>query len=260
MSEDGRIAIVTGGGRGIGRAAAGALARDGLPVAVIARTGEEVQKAAAEIVGFGGRAAAITGDVSDPEGCGEITAAAEEQLGGTCGILVNAAGVTGPVDELAEVDLADWQMVLDVNLTGALAMCRVTIPTMRERGWGRIVNVISGLARRVQPGVGAYSVSKAALLHLSRIMDAENRERGVRVFAIEPGVVRTDMNAYLRSQEPTGVRASVLQMLDRLETDPGFVEPEESAALICDAATGHADDLAGEAASIYDPAIRVRLS
>jgi NAD(P)-dependent dehydrogenase (short-subunit alcohol dehydrogenase family) len=131
---------------------------------------------------------------------------------------------------------------------------------MRERGRGRIVNVISGLARRAQPGVGAYSASKAALLHLSRTVDAENRERGVRVFAIEPGVVRTDMNAFLRSQEPIGVRASVVQMLDGMETDPGFVEPEESAALIRLAATGQADYLAGEAASIYDPAIRARLS
>jgi len=260
MAHDGRIAVVTGGGRGIGRAVAAALARDGLAVAVVARTEEDVEQTAAEIVGLGGRAAAIAGDVSDPESCGEIMSAIQEQLGGVCGILVNAAGVTGPVDELAAVDPADWQMVLDVNLTGALAMCRATIPAMCEQGWGRIVNVTSGLARRVQPGLGAYSVSKAALLHLSRVMDAENRERGVRVFAIEPGVVRTDMNAFLRSQEPTGVRASVIQMLDRMEADPGFVEPEESAALIRLAATGQADDLAGEAASIYDPAIRARRS
>jgi NAD(P)-dependent dehydrogenase (short-subunit alcohol dehydrogenase family) len=126
MSDDGQIEIVTGGGRGIGRAAAGALARDGLPVAVIARSEEEIQNTAAEIVRFSGRAAAIAGEVSDPDGCSEIASAAELQLGGGGGILVNAAGVTGPV-ELAEVDPADWQTVLDVNLTGALAMCRQTI-------------------------------------------------------------------------------------------------------------------------------------
>lgn len=260
MPDESRIAIVTGGGRGIGRAVARALAREGLPVAVIARTEEEVQETAAAIVGCGGHAAAIAGDVSDPDGCGQIVSAAKERLGGACGILVNAAGVTGPVDELTDIDPADWQRVLDINLTGALAMCRVTMPAMHERGWGRIVNVTSGLARRAQPGLGAYSVSKAALLHLSRIMDAENRERGVRVFAIEPGVVQTDMNAFLRSHEPIGVRASVVQMLNRMATDPGVVEPEEAAALIRLAATGRADDLAGDAASIYDEAVRARLA
>lgn len=260
MPEEERIAIVTGGGRGIGRAAARALASTGVPVAVIARTGQEVQDTAEQILGAGGSATAVIGDVRDTGAVTDLTATAEEQLGAPCGILINAAGITGPVDELVDVDPADWQAVLDINVTGALAMCRAVIPGMRQHHSGRIVNVTSGLARRAQPGLGAYSASKAALLHFSRVMDAENRAHGVRVFAIEPGVVRTEMNAFLRSQEPTGVRRSVVEMLERMEADPGFVEAEESAELIRLAATGRADDLAGEAASIYDPAVRARLA
>jgi NAD(P)-dependent dehydrogenase (short-subunit alcohol dehydrogenase family) len=174
--------------------------------------------------------------------------------------LINAAGISGPVDELADVDVSAFRQTLDVNVSGALAMCRASLVGMRRRGAGRIVNVISGLAHRVQPGLGAYSASKAALLHLSRVMDAENRNLGVRVFAIEPGVVRTAMNESLLGLSPTGIHASVIQMLESIERDPGFVEPEESAALIRMAATGRADDLAGDACSVYDPAVRARVS
>jgi NAD(P)-dependent dehydrogenase (short-subunit alcohol dehydrogenase family) len=109
-------------------------------------------------------------------------------------------------------------------------------------------------------GLGAYSASEAALLQLSRVMDAENRDRGVRVFPIEPGVVHTDMNRSLLAMEEPGVRASLLHVLRAIAVDPGFVEAEESARLIRLAATGRADDLAGEAQSIYDPAIRARLA
>jgi 3-oxoacyl-[acyl-carrier protein] reductase len=174
-------------------------------------------------------------------------------------MLVNAAGISGPVGELSEIDVSALQQTLEINVTGAFAMCRAVLPGMRERNSGRIVNVISGLAHRVQPGLGAYSASKAALLHLSRVMDAENRVENVRVFAVEPGVVRTDMNDSLLAMRPTGVGAAVLDMLHNLERDPGFVEPEESAALIELAVTGQADDLAGEACSIYDRGSRSRV-
>jgi short chain dehydrogenase len=120
----------------------------------------------------------------------------------------------------------EWRATLDVNLTGAFAMSQAVLPAMKARGSGRIVNVISGLAHRPQPGLG-------------RLL----REQGRAA-----------------SPEPSGVRASVIGMLNQLEADPGFVEAEESAQFIRLVATGQADDLAGEACSIYDPSVRSRLS
>jgi NAD(P)-dependent dehydrogenase (short-subunit alcohol dehydrogenase family) len=139
-------------------------------------------------------------------------------------------------------------------------MCRAALPAMRERGWGRIVNLTSGLARRVQPGLGPYSTTKAAVLKMTQVMDAENKERGMRAFAIEPGLVRTEMSEQLRASAGDGVQASVRRMLEDMEHDPGLVAPEESAELIRLVATGEADELGGEPCSIYDPAVRARLS
>jgi NAD(P)-dependent dehydrogenase (short-subunit alcohol dehydrogenase family) len=226
----------------------------------VARTNEELDQAAAQVEGKGGSALAVAADVSEPDAASKIARAVERRFHTSCSILVNAAGIMGPVAELSEVDLSEWQRVIDVNLTGAFALCREVLPAMKQKGWGRIVNVTSGHARRVQPGVGPYAASKAALMHLTKIMDAETRDSGVRVFALEPGVARTQMSATMRSLDEVGVRASVVQGLREIEAGPGFVDPEESGELIRLAATGQADELAGEAVSIYEPEVRARLA
>jgi NAD(P)-dependent dehydrogenase (short-subunit alcohol dehydrogenase family) len=254
------VAIVTGGGRGIGAAAARSLASDGIEVALVARSDAETRQVAAGIEDAGGSALALAADVSEDEAADTITRAVEEHFGRPCQVLVNAAGITGPVAELAELDLASFRRVIEINLIGALRLAQAALPAMEQKGWGRIVNVTSGLARRVQPGMGAYSATKVALSHLSQIMDAEARQHGVRVFALEPGVVRSRMSDQLRSLEPTGVRAGVVQMFRDIERGPGFVEAADSARLIHLAATGRADDLAGTAFSIYDPDIRARVA
>lgn len=258
--QETRVAIVTGGGRGIGAAAADALAADGVAVAVVARTAEQVERVANGIRATGGTATGLVGDVADPEQVDEVVAAVAREFGTPCEILVNAAGVSGPIDELADVDVAAWSHVVDVNLTGAFAMCRAVLPAMRERGRGRIVNLSSGLAHRVQPGMGPYSVTKAALSQMSRVLDAENKRYGVRVFAVEPGLVRTEMSEYLMAIDGDGVHAAVRRMLHDMRRNPGLVAPTESARLIRLVATGRADDLAGQACSIYDQAVRARLN
>jgi NAD(P)-dependent dehydrogenase (short-subunit alcohol dehydrogenase family) len=260
MQVDRLVAIVTGGGRGIGEATARALASDGAAVVVVARTRTEIEQVAAEIQHAGGAALPLAADIGSEGSANKIARTAEEQFGKPCQILVNAAGITGPVAELADVEVASVRRVLEIHLLGALSLSQAVLPGMKRQGWGRIVNVTSGLSRRVQPGLGAYSTAKAALLHLSRIMDAESRQHGVRVFALEPGIVRSQMNQELRSLAPTGVRAGVVQMLRDMERDPGLVEATESARLIRLAATGQADDLAGAAVSIYDSRIRARLA
>lgn len=260
MAEPQRVAIVTGGGRGIGRAAASALSADGMAVALVARTEAQVEEAAAEIRSAGGESVAVAADLAEPGAAEEVAQSVQGRLGRPADVLVNAAGIGGPVDELGDVDPDEWRRVIEINLNGAFAMCRAVVPAMRERGSGRIVNLISGLAHRVQVGLGAYSVSKAGLLHLSRVMDAEERERGVRVFAIEPGLVDSEMSRELRARRDTRAQQAVVRMLQNLEEDPGFVEPEEPAQLIRLVASGRADDLAGEDHSIYDPSVRARVS
>ena len=254
------VAIVTGGGRGIGAAAARDLAAAGISVALVARDQSGITQVAATIEEAGGSALPVPADVSEDGAAGAIIDAAREHFGRPGQILVNAAGITGPVAELGDVSVEAFRQVMDVNLTGALRMAQAMLPAMKQQGWGRIVNITSGLARRVQPGLGAYSTAKAALSHLSQIMDAETRERGVRVFALEPGLVRSSTSDHLLSLEPTGIRAGVVQMLRKMERDPGLVEAAHSARLIRLAATGQADDLAGTAFSIYDPGIRDRLA
>jgi NAD(P)-dependent dehydrogenase (short-subunit alcohol dehydrogenase family) len=254
------VAIVTGGGRGIGAAAAQSLASDGIEVVLVARSETETSQVAAGIEEAGGGALALAADVSEDGAADMITRTAEEHFGRPCQILVNAAGITGPVAELAELDLASFRRVIDVNLTGGLRLAQAVLPAMKRQAWGRIVNVTSGLAHRVQPGLGAYSTTKAALSQLSLIMDAEARQHGVRVFALEPGVVQTRMNDQMRSLEPAGIRAGVVRMLQDIERGPGLVDEADSARLIHLAATGRADDLAGTPFSIYDPSIRARIT
>jgi NAD(P)-dependent dehydrogenase (short-subunit alcohol dehydrogenase family) len=259
VNEATQVAIVTGGGRGIGQAVATALAAHGFAVAVVARSGGEVERATAAIQSRGGRATALVADVARAESAEETVAEAERRLGGACHILVNAAGIAGPVAEVADIDLDSWRATIDINLTGAFAMSRAVLPALRTRRSGRIVNVTSGLARRAQPGLGAYSVSKAGLLHLTRVIDAEAKHDGVRAFAVEPGVVRTAMSDSLMSLNEPGVQASVVQMFKDAEAGPGFSDPEDAARLIELLATGQADDLAGEACSLYDPEVRARI-
>jgi NAD(P)-dependent dehydrogenase (short-subunit alcohol dehydrogenase family) len=248
------VAIVTGGGRGIGAAAAQSLASDGIEVVLVARSRAETGQVAAGIEDAGGSVLALAADVSEDGAADKVTQAAEEHFGRPCQILINAAGITGPVTELAELDLASFRRVIEINLIGALRLGQAVLPAMKQKAWGRIVNVTSGLAHRVQPGLGAYSTAKAALSHLSQIMDAETREHGVRVFALEPGVVRSRMNDQLRSLEPTGIRAGVVQMLRDIERGPGLVEAADSARLIQLTATGQADDLAGTPSRSMTPA------
>jgi NAD(P)-dependent dehydrogenase (short-subunit alcohol dehydrogenase family) len=255
-----KTALVTGGGRGIGRAAGAALSRAGIGVALVARTTAEIEQSAAAIRDQGGVVVAVPADLGSVESADRVVQQASERLGRPPDILVNAAGMTGPVAALAEVEPAALRRVLDVNLSAVHALCRAAIPAMATNGWGRIVNVTSGLGRRVQPGLGSYSISKAALIQLSLVLDAEYRARGVRVFALEPGLVRSQMSQQLLRLPDSGVAAGVVRMLRDMQRDPGVVDAAESAQLIRLAATGQADDLAGRPTSIYEPDVRARLT
>ncbi len=184
----GKVAIVTGGGRGIGRAIARRFAAEGAAVLVAARTESEVRGVAAEIEQGGGRAAYVTGDVSREEDCAHIVSVAENRLGGV-NILVNNAGDYGPVKPVEEISPEEWDRVIAAHLRGAFLLTRLVLPGMYARSAGVILNISSLSAKSAFPWGAPYAAAKAGMLALTRVAAAESAKRGVRVNAICPGPV-----------------------------------------------------------------------
>ena len=180
------VSIVTGAGRGIGRATALALAEAGHHVVVTGRTASAVQDTAAECGG-----SAVVGDVTDPAHAAEVAALARES--GGAGLLVNNAGTGGTTSDFLDADPEAWWRVLETNLRGPMLMCHALLPQMIERGGGRVVNLNSLAGMRAMPTVSAYSVSKAALARLTDNLAAGLEGTGVHVFDLSPGLVHTEM-------------------------------------------------------------------
>lgn len=188
MLLEGQRAIITGGGRGIGRAIARRFAAEGAAVVLAARTAGELDAVAEEIHEAGGRAACVAADVARAEDCERIYSAALEEFGAV-DILVNNAGVMGPVRPVHEIEPEDWDRVIAVNLTAAYLLSRLVVPGMMERARGAILNISSVAAKGAFGLNGPYAASKAGLLALTRTLAAEAGRQGVRVNALCPGPV-----------------------------------------------------------------------
>jgi 3-oxoacyl-[acyl-carrier protein] reductase len=182
----GRVALVTGAGRGIGRGIAIELAAAGMRVAVTARTRDEVEATAAEIDGL-----AVTGDVSDRVSVEEMVGETERELG-PIDLLVANAGISPDEPSAWELTPEEWWRVMEVNVLGVYLCCRAVIPAMLERGQGRIVITGSGAAYLPRSRSTAYSSSKAAAVRFGETLSAQLEGR-IPVFPISPGLVRTEM-------------------------------------------------------------------
>jgi NAD(P)-dependent dehydrogenase (short-subunit alcohol dehydrogenase family) len=194
---NGQIAWVTGAGRGIGRAAALALADQGAAVAVVSRTQNEIDRVAAQIISRGGRSIATILDVSN-WAMVDWAAKQIENVLGPIDILVNNAGVLEPLGKLWETDPEEFGRLIDINLSGAYYCMRAVLPGMVRRGRSVIVNVSSVAATLVSPGWSAYAVSKAGLDHLTRCLAIDLKGTSIRAYTLHPGLTETKMQETLR--------------------------------------------------------------
>jgi len=183
-----KVAVVTGGGRGIGRAIALKFAAEGAAIAVSARTSAEIEAVAEEIREAGGRGLAVSADVADEAQCKNLIGAATSQFG-RIDILVNNAGHYGPVKPVEEINPAEWDRVIAVHLRGAYLLTRLVLPGMYAHGSGVILNVSSLSAKAAFAWGSAYASAKAGMLGLTRVAAAEAARKGVRVNALCPGPV-----------------------------------------------------------------------
>ena len=218
----GQIAIVTGGGRGFGKAIARGLAAAGAAVTVTARSRNQLDAVAAQIEAAGGRALAIAGDVTSRADVAHVVEAAERKFGPTT-VLVNNAGVTGPFGPVWTSDPDDWWDAQAVIVRGTLLFMRAVMPGMVARRAGTVINVSALGGQWFAPKLTAYAVAKSSQIRLSEHAAAEAKEHGVSVFSIEPGTVYTDMTEHtITSPDAQRWVPQMVEYLKKLKemTDP----------------------------------------
>ena len=237
---DGMVALVSGGGRGVGRLLGARLAGAGASVGLIARSADELAATAGEINRAGGTAAAAVSEL-------------RHKLG-TADILINNAGVSGPVGPLWQAQTAEWWRAIEVNLGGAFILTQLALEHMIPAGKGRIINVTSYAGVYRWPLLSAYAASKAALVKLTETLAEETRPHGVSVFSVDPGLLpiglgEAALKASARRRTPEGRVQRWIR--DQLAAGRG-ADPEEAARLIIALASGRADRLSGRHLSVAD--------
>jgi NAD(P)-dependent dehydrogenase (short-subunit alcohol dehydrogenase family) len=250
---EGSVALVTGGGRGLGRVIAEALAGAGAAVGIVGRSGDALAETVGAIRKAGGVAAAGCADVSDEAATAQVVGALRQRLG-PVDVLVNNAGVCGPIGPLWTAPADEWWRTIEVNLRGVVACSRLVLPDMIARRRGRILNVTSHAGAFRWPGVSAYAVAKGAVIKLTENLAAELRRDGVSVLSVHPGLQPIGLTeAALAADAPPGSAESrVADWLQR-ELDQGRgADPDRAAGLIVRLASGRGDGLSGRHLSVHD--------
>ena len=245
---EGQVALVTGGGRGIGRAIAQALAAAGATVVITSRSREELNQTLALLEQEGGYARAITADVTHQSSIEQLVQQTEEQVG-PIDLLVNNAGSSVGLGKIADVDPKLWWRDVEINVYGSFLCTHAVLPSMLARQRGRIINVASYLGTVPFPYGSAYSVSKTALIRFTETLALETRDQGISAFAIHPGTVLTQLTPQKSSESgSTLLPDQFVEAFRARSVDP----PELGAHLIAFLATGKADALSGRYISVHD--------
>lgn len=248
-------ALVTGGGRGLGRAIARHLARAGARVALLARTSSQLEEAAAAIESDGGRALPIVADVTDREAVEAGVAEIERTLG-PISILVNNAGLAGPYGPIGHVDPDDWWRSHAIHVRGTLLCMSAVLPGMRSRGAGRIVNIASKGGIVVAPNLSSYCVAKATVIRLTEHVDAESKGAGVRAFVVQPGTIATDMaRDSLADPEARRWVPFLIEDLEKMVRRDPAPDLDRLGTQIVAIASGRCDALAGAYLDLEERAI-----
>ena len=250
---DGRVAIVTGAGRGIGQAVARAFGAEGAAVVCAARTRDEIEATAQAIRAGGGRALAVPTDVARWDDVERLVQTTVRELG-TVDVLVNDAGTMGPIGPHETIDLERWLHTLDVNVMGIVRTCRAVLPAMKARGRGKIINLSGGGAFGPLPPGGslAYGTSKAAVARFTELLANEVAADGIQVNTLGPGLVRTRL-----SQQGSDERERVYgagRGLDWSRARP----PDDAARLAVWLASDASDGVTGRHLSVQTELPRTR--
>jgi 3-hydroxybutyrate dehydrogenase len=248
MPKD-KVALITGGGRGIGRAIALAFAREGATIVVSARTKEQVEAVANEI---GANALGLVCDVADPSSVKRTFSDVQSKLGRAPDILVNNAGIAESAT-LVQTDDELWHRHLGINLSGTFYCTRAALPSMIERRWGRIINIASIAGKTGAPYISAYAASKHGVLGLTRSVAHEVAQLGITVNAICPGYVDTEMVSRGIEKIITRTGRSADQALETLKSmspQHRLVTPEEVAAVALLLASEDGRGITGQAINV----------
>lgn len=247
-----KVVLVTGGGRGIGRAVALELAQRGAKVAVVARSQAEVETVANEIKRAGREAIALSVDVSQSEAIAHQAVQSVLSAFGSVDILVNNAAVNGPYGTLWEVDATEWTRAIQTNVFAPFWLSQAVLPTMLAARWGRIINVSSGAARNPMARFGAYSTTKAALDMLTRQLGAELAESGVSAISVYPGTVETQMQTDIRQQPAEKIGEAMSQRFHAFYNSGQLQAPSRPAGLIANLSGEAGANLNGQIVDIND--------
>jgi NAD(P)-dependent dehydrogenase (short-subunit alcohol dehydrogenase family) len=249
----GSVALVTGGGRGVGRVLARALAGAGAAVGLLARSSDQLTESVRLIEATGGVATAASANLSDPESATTAVDKLRHELG-PVDLLVNNAGVSGPVGLAWDVLEEDWWRTVEINLRSVTLCSRMVLPEMVTRRRGRIVNVTSQAGVFRWPLASAYSVSKAAVTKFTENLAYETRRYGISVFSVHPGILPIGLSEpALASTAPADSPQGRMREWVRQELAAGRgAEPRQVVELLMRIANGDLDRLSGRHLSVHD--------
>ena len=238
-----RVALITGAGRGIGRAIALAYAKEGAKLALAARTRSDLEQTAQQAQALGASTCIVPVDVSDPTQVEDMVRHIVEQYA-TIDILVNNAGIAGPVGPLQENDMTAWIQTIQVNLIGTYLCCRAVLPIMRKQNRGKIINLSGAGATNAWRNLSAYGVSKVAVVRLTETLALELEGANIQVNALGPGSIHTQMWEELRDSARTAGDTQLYALGQRV-TSGGGASLERAAALAVFLASDASGTLSG---------------